>query len=344
MKKLFIQEDYKKHNNKRSRLEIEKRQRLNETHASRKKIRIPKYKLNDKLRNIDKTRKRYRMHVPQIFSITESTDENLLFFDELFNHIQNGNKIFLNMEDIEIMTPDALLYILSIFEHFDLRNIKMDIKGNFPKNEQALELLIQSDFFKYVMSIITPKSNDDVLQIKSGIKTDSIIVREVIDFTLKHLKQAISQKSKVIYRILIEMMGNTVEHAYRISSNTSRWYLMACRDSNNGKIRFAFLDGGFGMPATIRKNFSDKLTEILVNITGDSIDSRLIMSALNGKFRTRTNNRYRGKGLPNIYKSYRDDKIIDNLRIISNMGYIDQGNEYTIKCKFHGTLYTWEFV
>lgn len=98
------------------------------------------------------------------------------------------------------------------------------------------------------------------------------------------------------------------------------------------------------MPSTIRKNFHDIISEKFKNVIGNSNDSSLIMSALNGKFRTRTKQRYRGKGLPNIYKSYRDDKIIDKLKIISSMGYIDQGNERTIEYKFHGTLYTWEFV
>lgn len=305
LKRIFIEEDYRKYNKKRSLREIEKRHRLNKktlaypwkNRQPDKNVWIPKYKLKDKARNIDKIRKRHSLTIPSVFSITEATDENLSFFDLLFHHIQNGDKIFLDMENIEIMTPDALLYILSIFEYFELRNFKMDIKGNFPKNEQALELLIQSDFFKYVMSVNIPESNENVLKIKKGIKTDPIIVKEVIDFTLKHLNQNITQRSKVIYRILIEMMANTVEHAYRISSNTSRWYLMASRETGNGKIRFAFLDGGFGMPSTIRKNFSDKVETILLSITGTSNDSRLIMSALNGKFRTRTNKGYRGKGL-----------------------------------------------
>jgi hypothetical protein len=48
--------------------------------------------------------------------------------------------------------------------------------------------------------------------------------------------------------------------------------------------------------------------------------------------------------LPNIFKSYNDDKLIDNLRIISNVGYIDRGKEEVLKDKFHGTLYTWDFI
>lgn len=354
MKRLFTEEDYKRHNYKSSQREIKKRQQLyknkknhsgyqasNKPEKKRRSRILPSYKISDKLRN---AKQRHTINVPRIFSITEATDENLLIFNEIFHCIRDAKRIYLNMESIEIITPDALLYILSIFEYFDLRNIEMNIKGNFPKNERALELLIQSDFFKYVSSVKVPESSENVLQIKSGFKTDSFTVREVVNFALKHLKQKITPKSKIIYRILIEMMGNTVEHAYRISSNTSRWYLMACRDDENGKIRFAFLDGGLGMPATIRKNFGDKVREVLSTMTGVSTDSALIMSALQGKFRTRTNKGYRGKGLPNIYKSYKYDKIIENLKIISNVGCIDQGNECMIKDKFHGTLYTWEFI
>ena len=340
MKKLYVEETYKRRLQKRSESE------LNKIHHPKKKRTpkriIPRYKIADKLR-ADKIR--YRIDLPKVFSIVENTEENLSIFADIYQRILEGRRIHMNMENIEILTPDAPLYMVSIFEHFELRKIEMNISGNFPNNSQANSYLIQSHFFDYVKSEVSvPKSDDHLLHIVSGTRVDGSIARDVIRFSLKYLNQDKSLKTRTLFKIIIEMMGNTVEHAYRIANERSKWYLMASHDTESGQIRFAFLDGGMGVPQTIRKNFTDLLKKIFSDITGDSNDSRLIMSALQGKFRTRTGQRYRGKGLPNIYKSYYENKFIDNLRIISNVGYIDRTDELPLNHKFYGTLYTWDFV
>jgi hypothetical protein len=343
LKKLYTEEDYKRRQKKRANDELAK------IHAETRKGRVkrtpvPKYKIADRLRSKEN---RHIIRMPNIFSVVDNTADTLEIFDQIFEKISSGHKMFLDMRNIEILTPDAPLYMLAIFEYFYLQKFAMDITGNFPKNEQINELLIQSRFFEHVTlapELKVPKYDENILQIESGIRTDSLVVKEVIKFALRHLGQEISPKSRTIFRILIEMMDNTVEHAYKVASDRSKWYLMACRDKTNGQIRFAFLDGGLGVPATIRKNFKEKVLELFVTITGDINDARLIMSALQGIFRrTRTKLRNRGKGLPNIYKSY-NEKFIDNLRIISNVGYIDKGSEIILKDKFHGTLYTWDFI
>jgi hypothetical protein len=68
-------------------------------------------------------------------------------------------------------------------------------------------------------------------------------------------------------------------------------------------------------------------------------------SALQGEFRTQTKKRYRGKGLPSIYKNAKEGSI-SNLKIISNYGYINCENEElkNFKIKFSGTLYNWDFI
>lgn len=344
LKKLFVKNSYKKRLIKKSKDEIKKRQKNNKTNKKgySQQNKFSKYKIADKLRS---NSPKYTIEMPRIFSISENTDESLNVFNDIYTHISNGHKLFLDMGKIDIVTSDALLYILSIFDYFRLSKVPTNIKGNFPLNNQVKEFLVQSHFFDYVKSDITvPKHDEHILHIESGMKVSGSIVKDVVQFALKHLGQNISPKSRAIYRIIIEMMGNTVEHAYRNENESSKWYLMARHDKNDGKVKFAFLDGGFGVPTTIRKNFPERVFELFSKMTGTSSDdSRLLLSALNGNFRTKTGKKYRGKGLPNIYMSY-NDKFIDNLRIISNYGYIDKGNALRIKHKFHGTLYAWEFI
>lgn len=346
MKKLFVKESYKKRSIKKSKDEIKKRQKHNKKNQKKPNAqykKVAKYKIADKLRS--KSQK-ITIKMPNIFSITDNTDENLKVFNDIYNHIESGHKLFLNMAEIEVVTPDALLYILSIFEYFKITKVPTNIKGNLPLNNEVKDFIIQSHFFDYVKSdvVVPPIQDEHVLHIEKGMKVDGRIVKGVIQFAIRHLRQNLSSKSRAMYKIMIEMMGNTVEHAYRTANESSKWYLMARHDINSGKVNFAFLDGGFGVPTTIRKNFPDRLLELFSKILPASDDSRLLLSALDGNFRTKTGKKYRGKGLPNIYMSYKKHRFIDNLKIISNFGYVDQGSKCSIKCKFHGTLYTWEFI
>jgi len=54
-------------------------------------------------------------------------------------------------------------------------------------------------------------------------------------------------------------------------------------------------------------------------------DNVLIRSALKGEFRTRTKEVFRGRGLP-LIKQVSDNNIIDELKIVSNYGYVDCKN------------------
>lgn len=135
-----------------------------------------------------------------------------------------------------------------------------------------------------------------------------------------------------------------------LKARSNKWYLMANFDKINNKINFVFLDTGFGIPKTINKNYKEKVAQILQNSVGElgfifaAPEAHLIESALQGGFRTKTNQHFRGKGLPCIYEFYKNNYIQD-LIIISNYGYIDCVRNYKIQLmnKFHGTLYSWSF-
>ena len=70
-----------------------------------------------------------------------------------------------------------------------------------------------------------------------------------------------------------------------------------------------------------------------------------MFSVLNGDFRTRTEVGYRGKGIPRIYQRVKSNEI-NNLVLIANNGYVNctTNKRKELKNKFHGTLFSWEFV
>jgi hypothetical protein len=142
-------------------------------------------------------------------------------------------------------------------------------------------------------------------------------------------------------------MANTHDHAYSERSLLPRWYLMAVNDKDKKFVQFVFLDGGKGIPNTIKKKYLEILRRKLGAATHLKTieDSALILSALKGEFRTRTEKSYRGKGLPKII-GCAENKEITDLVIISNFGVINTatGIVRDTRRKLFGTLFSWRYT
>jgi hypothetical protein len=184
--------------------------------------------------------------------------------------------------------------------------------------------------------------NSKILSVKSGQFAKGSIAKQVIDFSKGILNQSKTSQSRSIYGTIIECMVNTKHHAYHDLNHNWKWWLMALPNEKNDRIQFAFLDNGAGIPTTVKKKFSERVNRLFGN---NSSDCKLIHSALQGEYRTRMKDKWRGKGLPKIYDHY-NNKYIENLHIISNHGYVDCKNDVIkeLNEKFHGTLLSWDFV
>ena len=108
-------------------------------------------------------------------------------------------------------------------------------------------------------------------------------------------------------------------------------------------MRCIFVDTGFGIAKTARKNFGEKFRAFF----GMKVDdSKIIESVFNGDFRTATNFRYRGNGLLAVRDNVRDD-IFDGLEVFSGRGRViitkdnnrDEVLSYSHKHTLYGTLY-----
>jgi hypothetical protein len=215
--------------------------------------------------------------------------------------------------------------------------------GNFPDDEYTRQVLLQSSFFNYVKANFKFDPDDsDILSVKSGQLVRGRVAKEVIDFSKAQLGKTSDASTRSMYATLIECMVNTGHHAYEKRFVNWKWWLMALPTTDKKRVHFAFLDNGRGIPTTVRKNFAERVSYLFGDRT---MDSELIFSALEGKYRSRMKNRWRGKGLPKIF-SYSSKDIIENLQIVSNHGYVDcQRNQLKeLSDKFHGTLLYWEFV
>lgn len=273
---------------------------------------------------------------PLNFSIVNNPDESMSFLNQSMYQIEElGKDILQDFRYIISVTPDALLYMMAYIESLKVRNISYSITGSYPRQKECNRLFKESGFLEHLKDQKEELENmtTDILTIKVGSDTESLIAQKVVKYVRKWLNLE-KKDTRSIYKILIECMANTHNHAYSKSKNNHKWYLMAYHHQN--EVHFVFLDNGYGIPHTIRKNWG----EILF---GE--DNKLITSALEGKIkRSQTGQRKRGKGLPLIFKQAQDPNIKE-LIIIANKGYVNckDGTTKTLENKFKGTLLSWKF-
>lgn len=334
-KKWLIRQNKKrlKHRNERK----EKKKKINRI----KQMELQKNK-NDENYNAEKKEKKFT--APPEFSLVNNTDATIKYFSDIINYINRKNydriNIYLDVEKVEVVSIDAIMYMLAVVKN---TKVKHNSRGNVPINIDAKTIFYNSGFYNYVntnSNVIKPKDYDRI-QIKQSDKSNDNRVhsREIIDFLIVKTN-IMRRKWTFLYNILSELMTNTNEHAYESDDLLKYWYVYV--EIVDNRIRFTFLDTGVGIPSTVSKNFIER-----IQMLGINTDSDYIISALNGKFKTQTGKKYRGKGLPKI-TDYNKNNRISKFMLLSGNGYVKydyENQNYTsehIDNKLIGTLYYWE--
>lgn len=283
---------------------------------------------------------------PRNFSLVNNSEETMSFFMDFKNEIdrnQYGTEFFVDSSQVESVTVDALIYLIAILQNDKHNNdLNFSFAGNYPKNEAAKKIYTECGFTDYVHSNMKtlPESNERV-RIISGINNSPESARELCNFVIDTLGK--SRRDTVpIQKVLVELMSNVYYHAYEKNSfMAKRWYMYA--EHSGDYVRCIFVDTGFGIAKTARKNFGEKFRAFF-GMTVD--DSKIIESVFNGDFRTATNLRYRGNGLLAVRDNVRYD-IFEGFEVFSGRGrcIIPKDNdpdEVLSHCHEHtlyGTLY-----
>ena len=283
---------------------------------------------------------------PKNFSLVKNPEETMSFFMDFKNEIdrnQYGTHFFVDSKNVEFVTVDALIYLIAILQNDKQNNyLRYSFAGNYPESENAKKIYTESGFTDYVYSNMKtlPKSNERV-RIISGINNNPESARELCDFVIEALGK--SRKDILpIQKVLVELMSNVYHHAYdKNSFMAKRWYMYAEHSGNY--VRCIFVDTGFGIAKTARKNFGEKFRAFF----GMKVDdSKIIESVFNGDFRTATNLRYRGNGLLAVRENVRHD-IFGGFEVFSGRGRFiipkdDDPEKVFSRCHEHtlyGTLY-----
>ncbi len=272
---------------------------------------------------------------PKVFSIIENYEETISFLNKVDSSAWHGRRTYANLLNIERITPDSVLYLLSRMDSASHNNKENKLSGNCPKDNYCKKVFLSSGFFKYVNSSYTHHDTEEVLSIRTNDMIVSSEAGAVLAYVREKFKIERNLMTKATYAVIMEAMNNVREHAYE-GMKSKRWWLMALYKKECEKIQFALLDNGRGIPATVRKKIPDYFI-------GD--DASLIKSAFSEKNRSETKLPYRGKGLPKI-KNLVGQGLVKNLNVISRKGMyiVDTDTVINIESEFHGTLICWDFV
>lgn len=327
-------QDWKKRNSRKLALEKREKKKGIRAHSERQEGR--------KRRHVEY----YSALAPREFSVIHNPEGTYEYFLKIIEEIKQRKfkEIFyFDLENVEEISVDAIMYILALMRNIKNKEaLKYTFKGNQPVSDKANRLLMESGFFKYVSSNNPHiQTQGDNLQIVTGRKVDNDVAGDVCDFINKQCKTPVSF-TDTLYEVIIELMTNTVQHAYNEEKllTVSQWYIYA--GSVEDDIELVFLDTGKGIPQTVNKKAIEKFGEIFA--TGKS-DADYVVSALKGEWRSQTGENYRGRGLPCVIE-YAQNAEVHSMTVVSGKAMVfvnaDSIEQRELEEKLFGTLYYWK--
>lgn len=301
--------------------------------------------------------KKSKFIAPENFSLTNNTNEVSLFLNNIIEYMTSTAKEFdffyleYDLHAVRKVSIDALMYMLALSNFKPLKAV-YKFKMILPIDEEIRSFIFSTGMNEYVINgdVYSCEKNRNFHALKWGDKVDTQIAQSICNFVNEILGTNLIY-SKFIYSTLIEMMLNTENHAYLHKAWIYRpqWYVFV--ENTNDNIKFTFLDVGAGIPDTM----INRIYKIVIDENFENFfelkhtQSKLLMQALKeGNFVSRTKQKNRGKGLPQIYSQYLDGKT-SNFNVLSGKGFVrfddshrEDPNLIELENKFNGTLFYWE--
>lgn len=298
---------------------------------------------------------------PKRFSLVENFEESMLVFEKLQqNATKKRIKHWINMKSTEQMTMEVLLYLISLTNIWKKKKYKFKIQIDAPQNDELRILLETSGLKKYFRGNGTGNIEErniypmcdggqETIDPEEKISQNDrcIEIREYADRMLNEdgnnlNKGDLNKKLFTLLNTLAEMMRNTDDHAY-LHANSNfvplrNWYFFAVKVDEG--VSFYFIDNGEGIINTAKP----KLRDYTVYMGNQNAEINLLNEVLNGDFRSRTKQPYRGKGLPEIKEFFDSQDVIKSTIITNNIIFIKEGTKELFEKKkksFNGTLYAW---
>lgn len=307
--------------NQKKKIWLDRRSRLGHKEKRRKKSQ-KKYRVYSPyiVREHSGTRRpQVTVTPPKVFSLADNPEETMSFFMGFAKEIEfreHGTVFFIDSKDVESASADALIFLIAILQNESFnKHLNYSFAGNYPRSAEANRIYAESGFNDYVVSKMRrlPDSTDK-MRIICGTNNSPTAAKELSNFIMTNLGKSRAE-IQPIQKVLIELMSNVYHHAY--DKNTfmaKKWYMYA--EFVDDSIRCVFVDTGFGIAKTARKNFKERI-KLSFGLQVD--DAKIMKSIFNGDFRTATNEHHRGNGLRSVRNNV-SSPIFERFEVISGRG------------------------
>lgn len=274
---------------------------------------------------------------PVEFSINKKPNETFKFIALLKSYRKSHIKaLFILLRDCTYISNGAIALMISAIK--ELKTFGIKVSGSYPHDKSVRTILEKSGFFNFVFGYVS-EENKTTLNTIIQQGTDVVDAVAVAPLVLKAMNVVWGQpyRNPRLQSLLIELMANTVNHAF-VGNKRSNWYLSMSINQSHKKVSFTFIDNGQGINRTLNVKFVEKIKSLFL-----SSDEEILKAAFDGKFGSRTRERKRGRGLPNVKKCFIEN-YISNLTVVANDVYYDFKSDSTKNLihGFEGTCYYWE--
>ena len=324
MKRLWTEPEYKKAQARRRR----KAERRNREHGKHHGNRA------------SPPRENITITAPTVFSLVQSPDDTLKFLQDLRKILPSPNlKLEINLKQIKKIEPEAIAAFVAVMNTFN----KGRVSGNVPDDPECTRRLHDFGFFECVTngpSRGTPGGK--IRRLHRGQEVNGTSARDIIEFGLQKLGNSASKKHGPSYTIFTEAMANTFQHANAGNESKQNWWAGVYYDEDKQAACFTCVDLGVGILKSFSFQQTLKSLPTLLRTYGLGYGD-VLKKLLSGDMPSRTREKHRGRGLPNIKSTCRAGRI-QNLVILSNKAHAHVGHEIyeSLGTEFRGTILYWE--
>ncbi len=350
MRKIYRETKYIRHSLRVSRKALKRRLRK----KLKEKVfhRSIQGKPLSEVRNLKGRLSSFEITAPIKFEFLEHPEESTKFINLLESILKANRRVFVDMSKVEVIDHGAIASLLSVM--FKFKSRKIDFNGNFPLNPEAARVVRESGFIFHLFENNSNKTKYTIGATNQMLtQVDEKLDPGLVDIVVQDSSISVwnsPQSCKGLYRVIIELIDNTREHApyKKRERGSERWWLCINHDKANKKVSFVFLDYGIGIFASLADKPADhpisRLAKGWAQSFGMSASGEHLKSLVTTKlYETSSSKEGRGLGIYGIGQTMGRNQI-SNLHIISNNAYgnVDKKQYRRLNTGFNGTLFYWE--
>ncbi len=293
---------------------------------------------------------------PTTFSLLNDPISVISYFEKIEKLLKKGIPVFFNLSNVNVMGLETLMYLCALIKDENITH-GTPFRGNVPNVLSIKEMFKRSGFYDNVISGFSSNieyrdPNDRFINWKSEKKVEGKLAGNVCSSAMKHTFkiEGFDKRVQNYYKMLIECMANTTNHASSETGKSYNWWIIAYKDFPTMVTKFCFLDLGVGIFGSLENRYKKNTLEKCFSWFKPNNHKKTLEMIFKGNRRTSTVNlEDRGLGLINIYKFVKGNRNINNFTMLSNdimakIGYNTPDDIEYIDKDFNGTIYYWELV